>query len=129
VLVCYGKMLLVIVSSSNSQSVSGRGGWPITAVSIVIRSWLKTQPGGQAATKDDAMMEPATETRSVILFGPFSLDASRRIELGARTLRVLIELVSPPNEVEEIAAAARFSHVTFLARLIGMFGRERGRRL
>ena len=75
------------------------------------------------------MMEQAMATRNAISFGPFGLDASRRIELGARTLRVLIELVSPPNEVEEIAAAARFSHVTFLARLIGMFGRERGRRV
>jgi DNA-binding response OmpR family regulator len=51
------------------------------------------------------MMEPATETRSVILFGPFSLDASRRllvedgIELGARTLDILMELVSRPCDV------------------------------
>jgi DNA-binding winged helix-turn-helix (wHTH) protein len=65
----------------------------------------KSKPGGQAATKDDAMMEPATEARNVISFGPFSLDASRRLlaedgaELRARTLDVLIELVSRPNEV------------------------------
>jgi DNA-binding response OmpR family regulator len=51
------------------------------------------------------MMEPATETRSVISFGPFSLDASRRllvedgIELGARTLDILMELVSRPCDV------------------------------
>ena len=141
------------------------------------------------------MMEPATEARNVISFGPFSLDASRRLlmkdgtplELGARTLDILIELVSRPNEVvskndllaqvwpdvtveegglrfhivslrkalcdgkdgaryiatlkgrgccfvasdrvEEIAVAARFSHANLPARLIGMFGRERGRRV
>ena len=53
------------------------------------------------------MMEPATEARNVISFGPFSLDASRRllvkdgapVELGARTLDILIEMVSRPNEV------------------------------
>ena len=50
------------------------------------------------------MMEPATEARNVVSFGPFSLDASRRpledgTELGARTLDVLIELVCRPNEV------------------------------
>ena len=51
------------------------------------------------------MMEPATEARNVLSFGPFSLDASRRplaeggAELGARTLDVLIELVCRPNEV------------------------------
>ena len=68
---------------------------------------LKSKPGGQAATNDDAMIEPATVTRNVISFGPFSLDASRRLlvkdgtpmELGARTLDILIELVSRPNEV------------------------------
>jgi DNA-binding response OmpR family regulator len=130
---------------------------------------------GQAATKDYAMMEPATKARNVIAFGPFSLDASRRLllkndsELGARTPDILIELVSRPNEVvskndllaqvwpgapvekgslrfhifglrnarrgycfmagdrvEEIAAAARFPYVTLPARLIGMFGRDRG---
>jgi DNA-binding response OmpR family regulator len=60
---------------------------------------------GQAATKDDAMMEPAMKARNVIAFGPFSLDASRRLllkndsELGARTPDILIELVSRPNEV------------------------------
>jgi DNA-binding winged helix-turn-helix (wHTH) protein len=67
--------------------------------------WLKFKLGGQAATKDNAMMEQATVTRNVISFGPFGLDASRRllvkdgIELGARTLDILIELVSRPNEV------------------------------
>jgi DNA-binding winged helix-turn-helix (wHTH) protein len=66
---------------------------------------LKSKPGGQAATKDDAIMEPATEARNVISFAPFSLDASRRllvefgIELGAQTLDILIELVPRPNEV------------------------------
>jgi hypothetical protein len=35
-LVRYRKMLLVVVSSSKSQSLTGWGGWPITAVSIVI---------------------------------------------------------------------------------------------
>ena len=155
---------------------------------------LKFKPGGQAATKDDAMMEPATEARNVISLGPFGLDASRRllvkdgtpVELGARTLDILVELVSRPNEVvskndllawvwpvtveegslrfhivslrkalcdgkdgaryiatlqgrgycfvasdrvEEIAAAARFPHANLPARLIGMFGRERGRRV
>jgi DNA-binding winged helix-turn-helix (wHTH) protein len=139
------------------------------------------------------MMEPATEARNVISFGPFSLDASRRLlaedgaELGARTLDVLIELVCRPNEVvsendllarvcpqvtaeggslrfhivglrrslgdgkdgaryiatlkgrgycflagdrvEEIAAAAHFPHANPPARLIGIFERERGRRV
>jgi DNA-binding winged helix-turn-helix (wHTH) protein len=51
------------------------------------------------------MMKPATDSRNVISFGPFSLDASRRLlaenttGLSARTLGVLIELVCRPNEV------------------------------
>jgi DNA-binding winged helix-turn-helix (wHTH) protein len=65
---------------------------------------LKSKPGGQAATKDDAMMEPSTGARNVISVGPFRLDPSRRlvdtlVELGGRTLDILIELVSRPNEV------------------------------
>jgi DNA-binding response OmpR family regulator len=66
---------------------------------------LKFEPGGLAATKDNAMMEQATVTRNVTSFGPFGLDASRRLlvkdgtELGARTLDILIELLSRPNEV------------------------------
>ena len=53
------------------------------------------------------MMGPAAQTRDVISFGPFSLVASERlltrdgapVELGARTLDILIALVSRPNEV------------------------------
>jgi DNA-binding winged helix-turn-helix (wHTH) protein len=66
---------------------------------------LKSKPGSQAATKDDAMMEPVTETRDAISLSLFSLDASRRllvedgIELGARTLDILMELVSRPCDV------------------------------
>jgi DNA-binding winged helix-turn-helix (wHTH) protein len=51
------------------------------------------------------MMEQAAATRNATSFGPFGLDASRRLlvkdgtELGARTLDVVIELVSRPNEV------------------------------
>ena len=51
------------------------------------------------------MMEPMTAARNVTSFGPFGLDASRRLlekdgtELGARTLDILIELLSRPNEV------------------------------
>jgi DNA-binding response OmpR family regulator len=64
---------------------------------------LKSKRGGQVATKDDSMMEPATEAGNVI----FSTDASRRlfakdsstVELGAQTLDILIELVSCPNDV------------------------------
>src|SRR6266851_8623460 len=65
------------------------------------------RPGGQAATKDDAMMTPAAQTRNVISFGPFSLVASERlltkegapVELGARAIDILIALASRPNEV------------------------------
>jgi DNA-binding winged helix-turn-helix (wHTH) protein len=51
------------------------------------------------------MMEPVTETRDAISLSLFSLDASRRllvedgIELGARTLDILMELVSRPCDV------------------------------
>jgi len=97
-------MLLVIVSSSNSQSLSGNNSrsHPDCAEAIL---GLKSKPGSQAATKDDAMMEPVTETRDAISLSLFSLDASRRllvedgIELGARTLDILMELVSRPCDV------------------------------
>jgi len=97
-------MLLVIVSSSNSQSLSGNNSrsHPDCAEPIL---GLKSTPGSQAATKDDAMMEPVTETRDAISLSLFSLDASRRllvedgIELGARTLDILMELVSRPCDV------------------------------
>jgi predicted ATPase/DNA-binding winged helix-turn-helix (wHTH) protein len=53
------------------------------------------------------MIGPAAETRDVLSFGPFSLVASERlltkdgvpVELGARTLDILIALVTRPNEV------------------------------
>jgi hypothetical protein len=51
------------------------------------------------------MMEPVTETRDAISLSLFSLDASRRllvedgIELGARTLDILMVLVSRPCDV------------------------------
>jgi DNA-binding winged helix-turn-helix (wHTH) protein len=51
------------------------------------------------------MMEQAAATRNATSFGSFRMDASRRLlvkdgtELGARTLDVVIELVSRPNEV------------------------------
>ena len=97
-------MLLVIVSSSNSQSLSGNNSrsHPDCAEAIL---GLKSKPGSQAATKDDAMMEPVTETRDAISLSLFSLDASRRllvedgIELGARTLDISMELVSRPCDV------------------------------
>ena len=52
-------------------------------------------------------MTPATQTRDVLSFGPFSLVAGERlltrdgvpVELGARALDILIALVSRPNEV------------------------------
>lgn len=58
-------------------------------------------------SREYAMKEPAVETGEVVLFGPFSVDARRRlllkdgtpVKLGARTLDVLIELLSRPNEV------------------------------
>src|SRR5208337_2979508 len=61
----------------------------------------------RAATKEDAIMRPATQTRDVISFGPFSLVVSERlltkecapVDLGARTLDTLIALLSRPNEV------------------------------
>jgi DNA-binding winged helix-turn-helix (wHTH) protein len=97
-------MLLVIVTSSNSQSLSGNNSrsHPDCAEAIL---GLKSKPGSQAATKDDAMMEPVTETGDAISLSLFSLDASRRllvedgIELGARTLDILMELVSRPCDV------------------------------
>src|ERR1700722_11432449 len=53
------------------------------------------------------MMTPAAQRRDVISFGPFSLVANERllskqgapVELGARSLDILIALVSGPNEV------------------------------
>ena len=51
------------------------------------------------------MMEPVTETRDAISLSLFSLDASRRllvedgIELGARTLDILMELACRPCDV------------------------------
>jgi predicted ATPase/DNA-binding winged helix-turn-helix (wHTH) protein len=59
-------------------------------------------------TKVDAMItERVARTTDVISFGPFTLVASERllmkagapVELGARTLDILIALVSRPNEV------------------------------
>jgi len=52
------------------------------------------------------MIEPAAENRDVVSFGPFSLDAARRVllkdgvpvTLGARTLDTLIALISRPNQ-------------------------------
>jgi predicted ATPase/DNA-binding winged helix-turn-helix (wHTH) protein len=57
--------------------------------------------------KKGAMTGPAPQTRDVISFGPFTLVASERvltregtrIELGGRTLDILVTLVSHPNEV------------------------------
>ena len=53
------------------------------------------------------MTKPAEQARDVVSFGPFRLVASERlltkdgapVEVGARTLDVLIALVSRPNEV------------------------------
>ena len=97
-------MLLVIVSSSNSQSLSGNNSRSPSCCAEPILG-LKSKPGSQAATKDDAMMEPVTETRDAISLSLFSLDASPRllvedgIGLGARTLDTLMELVSRPCDV------------------------------
>lgn len=52
------------------------------------------------------MIEPAAETRDVVSFGPFSLNAGRRllikdgvpVVLGARTLDTLLALLAQPNE-------------------------------
>src|SRR5262245_48468687 len=60
----------------------------------------------QPTTRADAMMTPA-QARDVVSFGPFSLVASERrltkngapVELGARSLDILIALLSKPNEV------------------------------
>jgi predicted ATPase/DNA-binding winged helix-turn-helix (wHTH) protein len=68
---------------------------------------LECNPG-QAVTKVDAMItERVARTTDVISFGPFTLVASERllmkdgapVELGSRTLEILIALVSRPNEV------------------------------
>jgi predicted ATPase/DNA-binding winged helix-turn-helix (wHTH) protein len=68
---------------------------------------LKSRPAVKWATKDDAMITPAAQTRDVISFGPFSLVASERlltkdgvlVDLGGRSLDILINLLSRPNEV------------------------------
>ncbi|HTE35174.1 MAG TPA: winged helix-turn-helix domain-containing protein, partial [Reyranella sp.] len=63
------------------------------------------------------VIEPAAKTRDVVSFGPFSVDPGRRllmkdgapIILGARTLDVLIALLSRPNEAigkRDLMAAA-----------------------
>jgi DNA-binding winged helix-turn-helix (wHTH) protein len=96
-------MLLVIVST-NSQSLSGHNdrSHPDCAEAIL---GLKSKLGSQAATKDDAMMKPATETRYAISLSLFSVDASRRllvddgIDLGARTFDILMEVVFRPCDV------------------------------
>jgi predicted ATPase/DNA-binding winged helix-turn-helix (wHTH) protein len=63
---------------------------------------------GQAVTNVDAMIaEPTANTLDVISFGPFTLVANERLlmkegvplELGSRTLDILIALVSRPNKV------------------------------
>ena len=68
---------------------------------------LECNPG-QAVTKVDAMItDRVARTTDVISFGPFTLVASERllmkegapVELGSRTLDILIALVSRPNEV------------------------------
>jgi DNA-binding winged helix-turn-helix (wHTH) protein len=96
-------MLLVIVSSTRRACLATTAGpHPDCAEPIL---GLKSKPGSQAAAKDDAMMEPVTETRDAISLSLFSLDASRRllvedgIELGARTLGILMEPVSRPCDV------------------------------
>jgi predicted ATPase/DNA-binding winged helix-turn-helix (wHTH) protein len=61
---------------------------------------------GRAITKEHAMMTPG-RTRDVLSFGPFNLVASERlltrdgapVELGARSLDILIALLSKPNEI------------------------------
>src|SRR5262245_60804669 len=61
---------------------------------------------GQATTKEDAMMTSA-RAREAVPFGPFNLPAGERlltkdrtpVELGARSLDILIALTSRPNEV------------------------------
>jgi DNA-binding winged helix-turn-helix (wHTH) protein len=97
-------MLLVIVSTNNSQSLSGNNGRSHLDCAEAILG-LKSKPGGQAATKDDAMMKPVTETRDAISLRLFSLDASRSplvedgIELDALSFDILVELVSRPSDV------------------------------
>src|SRR5262245_26631000 len=61
---------------------------------------------GQPTARADAMMTPA-QARGVVSFGPFNLIASERrltkngapVELGARSLDILIALLSKANEV------------------------------
>jgi hypothetical protein len=76
---------------------------------------LECNPG-QAVTKVDAMItERVARTTDVISFGPFTLVASERllmkegapVELGSRTLDILIALVSRPN-LTESNCLARF---------------------
>jgi predicted ATPase len=80
----------------------------LVAASSILRSEIeRSSGGGQAATKDRAMMEPATEARDAISFGPFSLFAVERllkkggepIPLGGRALDILIALVERAGEV------------------------------
>jgi len=80
----------------------------LVAASSILRSEIERRSGGgQAATKDDAMMEPATEVRNVISFGPFSLFVAERllkkvdkpIPLGGRALDILIALAERPGGV------------------------------
>jgi DNA-binding winged helix-turn-helix (wHTH) protein len=68
---------------------------------------LQCNPG-QAVTQVDAMItERIGRTTDVISFGPFTLVASERllmkegapVELGSRTLNILIALVSRPNDI------------------------------
>src|SRR5580698_1971327 len=61
---------------------------------------------GRIGTEDRAMVDLADQTRDVISFGPFSLIASERLltqdgaplQLGARTLDILIALATRPNQ-------------------------------
>src|SRR5262249_59725598 len=63
------------------------------------------QPG--LAAKGDPMTTAAAQAGDVVSFGPFSLIASQRlltregapVELGARSLDILMVLASSPNEV------------------------------
>src|ERR1700730_7876290 len=96
-------MLLVIVSSTRRACLATTAGPHLDCAEPILG--LKSKPGSQAAAKDDAMMEPVTETRDAISLSLFSLDASRRllvedgIELGARTLDILMELACRPCDV------------------------------
>src|SRR5271154_6946888 len=102
-------MPFVIVSSSNSQRLVGlrlvANNDSLHCDCCGADPWLIFKPGGQAATKDDAMMEPAAEARNVISFGPFSLFVAERllkkadkpIPLGGRALDILIALLERPG--------------------------------